>query len=1234
MQHIISYLCLLCFVFCPIRANATTSVQNLRVEYMRNPIGIDNLSPQFSWQMHSDEIGQRQTAYQITLFAADKTTEVWTSGKVASDISVGVKYTGTALSFSTRYFWKVSAWDKNDTEISSGEEAFFETGLSDSGWSGAQWLKAPPKSIAGSSHFTLETNVTIINDNASVIFSAANTSLFYMWSVNTHDDANEPLLRRHFYNGNFTASDVKIGQYYSKSDLINHERHLKIDVTGNIIRTYIDNVLIDTYTATENNLIPSGVGFRTFKEPGLDEKAYWDNIVLTNYANDQPEIVLSENFEEGNNHFSNGETVLINGNTKLYCFSSNGETRIFDDSFDGTPMFRTEFNLSKAIKSARIYSSALGIYDLFINGQRVGTPQADGTTVYDELKPGWTDYRKTVFYSTYDITNLLVNGQNAVGAEVTSGWFNGNIAHNEYGNHPLAFIAKIRIEYTDGTTETIVTNTAGWKASTHSPVRMADIYNGETYDARKESAWTSAGFDDSEWSATAVNDYFKGEMLAFVGQPVQVRPSLEQTPETITVYNGIKSTSATFGEINIVRTVTGAESISLRKGETVLYDFGQNMVGWIKFKVKGERGTKMQARFAEMLNDSGERSRGNDNAKGTLYLENLRSAKATLNYILKGDAQGETFNPTMTFFGFRYCGITASADMTIETIQGEVVGNVNEENATFSTNNELVNKLYNNVIWGQRGNFLSVPTDCPQRDERLGWMGDTQIFSRAATYNADVVSFFRKWAKDVRDSQQPDGTYPSVVPDNWNVGYGRTAWAEAGIIVPWNVYLMYGDEEILSRQYESMERFMAWMATQKAGAYLYNGGDTQYGDWLAYENTDARLISVCYYAYVARLMTKISNALSRSANDVYAQKAAGYQTLYDNIKAEFQTRYTSSRTGMLTVNSQTAYLLALQNDLFATPEKTQEAVNHLVEKIKTNGNKLSTGFVGTGILNQTLSEYGATGMAYNLLLQRGNPSWLYSVDQGATTIWERWNSYTLASGFGDPGMNSFNHYSYGAVSEWMFRYMAGIEADENNPAFRHFILQPVPDTRDVPVGERITRVEATFGSYYGTIKSRWEQKTDGNFTYSFTVPANTTARLYILKVNGITQLKQNGTPAEDAPGVTSFTDEGKRFVLELESGDYVFDTYAESESGVAEIKNNNDWKIYPNPVSPGGKLCIDTDSGGDKASVFVYSTLGNCVADYPLTDRYTRFPMNVNPGVYVVKITADDKEKVAKVLVR
>jgi alpha-L-rhamnosidase len=372
-------------------------------------------------------------------------------------------------------------------------------------------------------------------------------------------------------------------------------------------------------------------------------------------------------------------------------------------------------------------------------------------------------------------------------------------------------------------------------------------------------------------------------------------------------------------------------------------------------------------------------------------------------------------------------------------------------------------------------------------------------------------------------------------------------------------------------------------------------------------------------------MTKISNALSQIQGDAFAQKAAQYQTLYNNIKAEFQTRYTNSRTGALNVISQTAYLLALQNDLLADSAKTQNEVNLLVKKIEANGNKLSTGFVGTGILNQTLSAYGADSVAYNLLLQRENPSWLYSVDQGATTIWERWNSYTIASGFGDPGMNSFNHYSYGAVSEWMFRYMAGIEADESNPGFKHFVLQPTPDTRNVPEAQRITVVEAEFGSYYGKIKSKWERQSDGNYRYTITVPANTGATLYIPKCNGATRVYQNAVEAEKAEGVTAFANEKGRFVLELESGAYVFDTQNTGESGTVQVKKNDELKIYPNPVSKGEKIVVETDLVNENATLALYSLLGSLVANYPLKEKQNSIVINENSGAYLLSLRSNNE---------
>jgi len=393
----------------------------------------------------------------------------------------------------------------------------------------------------------------------------------------------------------------------------------------------------------------------------------------------------------------------------------------------------------------------------------------------------------------------------------------------------------------------------------------------------------------------------------------------------------------------------------------------------------------------------------------------------------------------------------------------------------------------------------------------------------------------------MRDSQRSDGAFPSTAPIIWG-GFGQGAWAEAGIIVPWNVYLMYDDAGIITENYAAMEKYMGFLASQAGGGYLYNGAGTDFGDWVAYESMDSRYISVCYYAYAAQLMSKMSKALSVTKGDAYDVKSETYQTLYTNIKAEFQKRYVNT-DGKLKQVSQTAYLLALKLGLFPNDEARNKGITFLTQKIANNGDKLSTGFIGTGTLNQTLSQWGASNTAYNLLLQRGNPSWIYSIDQGATTIWERWNSYTLEKGFQDVSMNSFNHYSYGAVSEWMYRFVAGIETDEATPGFKHFILQPTPDTRvTLPQGqERITSAEATYKSYYGDIKSAWVMKSDGNLAYTATVPANTTATLY-LPLKGEKDVVYEGTkPAKNAKGVKFVKRENGKEVYELTSGSYSFE---------------------------------------------------------------------------------------------
>ena len=1136
-------------------AQPLTEVKRLRTEYLKNPMGIDVKTPRLSWELNNPARGAKQSAYEI-IVSTDKTgaNVVWDSGKIKSDKSVNNLYDGKALAPSTRYYWQVKVWDNKNKMNASTETAYFETGLLDSGWGDAKWIKATnikQRENAGAvipvTDYTLRMDFQINEVAAGPCFGVKDVNNFFMWQFDI--ETGKTRFRPHTWvNGNVTILASKdITSLISIKKGVTYA--LRIEVKGDKASTYINNILIDADRVNPGggNYGPGNLGFRSAqaeKGNGM-ESATYDNILLASTIRNatdgvvKPVVTFSENFEKGENPFEGAEIVTIDGNAKLKVTSTGNELRAFQGTNNGVPMFRKKFNLDKDIQSAKLYSSALGVYDLFINGKRVGKTADDGTTTFDELKPGWTEYNKTVQYTTYDVTALLHSGENAVGAYVAPGWWNGAIARNAYGDKDISFIAKIIITYTDGSTKVIVTDPT-WLSSTNGPVRMADIYMGETYDARKESDWNTAGFDDSQWNQTADFTGFTGTIKAFVGPSIQVRPGLTNYPVKTTIYQGTKSNGQTYGEINTGRVITGTGIVQLKAGETALYDFGQNMAGWVKFTANSAAGTKMKIRFGEMLNDNGALSRGNDGPAGSLYTANLRTAKATINYTFNGSEGGETFNPNMTFFGFRYCEVTANEDVELQSLSGIVVGSATEEGSSFKTSSAMVNKLYSNIMWGQRSNFLSVTTDCPQRDERLGWTGDTQIFSRAAAYNADVASFFHKWMGDMRDSQRGDGAFPSTAPIIWG-GYGQGAWAEAGIIVPWNVYLMYDDAGIITENYAAMEKYMGFLAKQAGGGYLYNGAGTDFGDWVAYESMDSRYVSVCYYAYAAQLMSKMSKALSVTKGDAYDVKSETYKNLYTNIKAEFQKRYVTEM-GTLKQVSQTAYLLALKLGLFPDDVARNNGITFLTQKIANNGDKLSTGFIGTGTLNQTLSQSGASNTAYNLLLQRGNPSWIYSIDQGATTIWERWNSYTIEKGFQDVSMNSFNHYSYGAVSEWMYRFVAGIETDEATPGFKHFILQPTPDTRTtLPKGqERITSAEATYHSYYGEIKSAWVMRSDGNLAYTATVPANTTATLYLPLKSEKDVVYEGTKPAKNSKGVKFVKIENGKAVYELQSGSYSF----------------------------------------------------------------------------------------------
>lgn len=790
---------------------------------------------------------------------------------------------------------------------------------------------------------------------------------------------------------------------------------------------------------------------------------------------------------------------------------------------NGIALFRKTFTV-RELKAARVDATALGIYDLYVNGKRVGRQAGrEDAAPYDELKPGWTDYTARCLYYSYDLAPYLTEGENTLLAAVAPGWYNGRIALGTYGETHIALLAAIRLSDADG--ERVLYTDKTWEASWGSAIRAADIWDGEMYDANQPSLATISEKQDSlHWGTPAeeTHDLF---VTPQVGSTITVRPNLTRKPETVTVYRGTEDNGSDYGKIHVVRTLTG-NSFTLAAGEAAVLDFGQNMVGWPTFTARGTAGTSLQIRFGEMLNDSGLKSRGNDNPEGSIYSINYRSAKAKLCYILNG--QDNAYRPTFSFFGFRYCEIRATADVTFENLTAEVVGSANRETGHMETSNADVNRLISNVLWGQRGNYLSVPTDCPQRDERLGWTGDTQAFCCTAAYNADVDGFFHKWLQDARDSQAENGMYPDVIPKVRVVGWGGAAWSDAGIIVPYTMWKMYADTDIIREHYASMERYMDWLATTDL-----SGPNATYGDWLAYEPTDARYISVAYYALDARYMAAMSRAIDR------ADRAAHYDSLFEQICDHFRRIYCNAEGDLNPeVRTQTGYLLALRNDLLL-PERRPAAVAALKQKIIDNGYKLSTGFVGSCILNEVLAEFGENDLAYSLLLQTENPSWLYSVHQGATTIWERWNSYTKATGFGDVGMNSFNHYAYGAVQEWMYRHIAGIETTEQAPGFAHPILQPKPDTRsaeEIPAGqEKITWVRTSFASPVGLIESAWDM-TDG-FTYTCRVPV--AATLHLPLIGNAETLVINGVAHK--PDEFKLCPVGKGVTIELAPGAYTIE---------------------------------------------------------------------------------------------
>jgi len=743
-------------------------------------------------------------------------------------------------------------------------------------------------------------------------------------------------------------------------------------------------------------------------------------------------------------------------------------------------MLRKQFSASKKIVSARVYVTAHGLYELYLNGRKVGD---------QALTPGWTEYKKRLQYQVYDVTAMLQPGDNVIGTMIGDGWFKGTLAYlNNWGfwGKKLALLCQLQITYADGTTENINSD-GSWKGTQNGPVTLNGIYDGENYDARKELAgWDSKGFNDAAWLPVDVANNITKSTLVGV-QSVPVHKIAELKP--IAIFKSPKGTQ--------------------------IIDFGQDMTGWIRLKVSGPAGTTVTIRHAEVLDKFGE-----------FYTANLRTAAAAINYTLKGDGL-EVFEPHFTFMGFRYIAIEGfPGEIKPENFTAVVVHSDMPVTGEFTCSDTMINKLQHNIQWGQKGNFLDIPTDCPQRDERLGWTGDAQVFSRTAAFNMNVGPFFAKWMKDVAADQFPDGGIPFVVPDVLQTNRTTSAgWGDVAVIVPWTMYQVYADKRILQTQYPSMKAYVDKIIKKAGDSHIWRGGSV-FGDWLFYRPgiydfsepngyTNPDMIATAFYAYSSKLLSQAAGVLGNAADE------KRYNDVFEDVKKAFIHNYMTP-TGRIFADSQTGYVLALKFNLVPDSLKSRAAA-YLVEDVRSRNNHLSTGFLGTPYLCQVLSQNGYTKVAYDLLLQKTYPSWLYPVKMGATTIWERWDGIKTDSTFQDKTMNSFNHYSYGAVGDWMYQHVTGLQIGK--PGYKHILLKPEPSAK-------FSFAKATFETMYGQVLSEWEVK-DGTMRVHVKIPANTTAAVTLPQAHP-EDVKQDGKPltgaGNDANGTT----------VQLGSGDYTF----------------------------------------------------------------------------------------------
>lgn len=1174
------------------------SIGNLKTDYQQTPLGNDSDKPSFSWEMKNNENlrGLYQKAYQI-IVTDQSDNVVWDSQKINNSSSLSIFYEGKKLEPTTRYKWKVNVWNQSNKLVTA--QSWFETGLMNpdpklSAWDGAQWIGGSGDDLLFYSQylsvFKFKYNVQLDEKSKSVkaafIFGANDRRLMdknfnLQNAANKKDESYIKLeLDLSNVNGN-QKGKAKLNLYrigYTKEDLefvplksieipaaiideknkyASHE--IMASSVFGVLSFYVNGTDQSHKLGKDVNINPMGWGADYIAFPVVGDigfalekgqKASFSNLAIMNFRAPSNKLFaenLSDNNYTGIFHTyrdSKKEQFKIENNKYVLNGLNQPVLIMADPSRNASGMLRTEFTAKgKKIKKARLYATSRGIYELYLNGEKIGN---------EYFSPGLTQYDKTQLYQTYDVTDKITSDVNAFGAILSEGWWSGNITYrgenwNYFGDRQ-SLLAKVVITYEDGSTQVVTTNSQEWKYYNDGPVRYGSFFQGEVYDANKEAGifnWSKKDFNDSQWA--------KAETVALEGSTYGETTVNDLGQKINLDFSQMKLTGMPGVTATVVKTLNPVSVEEVRPGIFV-YDMGQNMVGVPKIEFENtSKFDTISVRYAEVKYPN---LKQYSNNKGMIMLENMRAAMVRDIYICKGNQ--DVLEPRFTFHGFRFLEITGIKKiLPLDKIKGLVISSVDSITSDYETSNPSVNRLWQNIVWSTRANFLYIPTDTPARNERMGWSGDINVFSRTATYLTNAAPFFKRHMLAMRDLQK-NGRFTDTAPV---VGaFGGILWGSAGIIVAWESYQQYGDIAMLSEHYPAMKEYIEFLSTRKdpeTGAII----EGPLGDWLSPENskTDNRTIWDAYYIYDLEIMSKAAKILNKSDDQTY------YTTEYNKRKKLFNESHIDPKNAKTIHNgvasysnwsaipenkkmkkgaysdSQASYAIPLAFGVF-DKEYEQMALKNLLAAVERKNEddlgvlrpeySLMTGFIGTASISNALSRFGKDQYAYRLLLQKSYPSWLYSVENGATTIWERLNSYTVENGFGgNNNMNSFNHYSFGAVGAWMMNYSLGIERD--GPGFKKFILQPVPDPDGV-----MTFAKGYYHSLYGKIYSEW--KSDSTQTvYIFEIPANTSATVF-LKCNNIDKITESGKKIKKAKGVTYARQNGDKIILNLVSGKYEF----------------------------------------------------------------------------------------------